>query len=156
MAEYHIAQINIARMVAPVDSDTMSGFTSRLDEINALADVADGFVWRLQTEEGDATDIRPFDDDMIIINMSVWENMEALHNYTYKTVHVELLKERKNWFHKLSTPHMAIWYIPAGHIPTPHEAQAKLALIGEHGASPLAFTFAHNFTVDEWLNIDEE
>lgn len=156
MASYHIAQINVARMVAPVDSESMFGFTSRLDEINALADQAPGFVWRLQTEEGDATDIRIFDDDMIIINMSVWESLEDLHNYTYKTAHAELIKGRKNWFEKLSSSHMALWYIPAGTIPTPENAIRKLELIDEHGSTPMAFTFAHSFSVDEWLSIDED
>ncbi len=156
MTTYHIAQVNVARMVAPLDSEEMSGFVNRLDEINALADEADGFVWRLQTDDGDATSIRVFDDEMIIVNMSVWESLETLHHYTYKTVHAELIKGRKNWFEKMSVPHMAIWYIPAGHIPTPGEAQIKLDLINEHGTTPMAFTFAHSFSVDEWLSIDEE
>lgn len=156
MTEYHIAQINVARMVAAIDSEEMSGFVERLDEINALADEAEGFVWRLQTEDGDATGIRPFEDEMIIVNMSVWESVEALHNYTYKTVHAQLIKGRKNWFQKMTAPHMAIWYIPAGHIPTEEEAQAKLDLINQHGITPMAFTFAHSFTVDDWLSVDEE
>lgn len=156
MADYHIAQINVARMVAPIDSEEMSGFVERLDEINALADEAEGFVWRLQTEDGDATGIRPFEDEMIIVNMSVWENLEALHHYTYKTVHAQLIKGRKNWFQKMTAPHMAIWYIPAGHIPTAEEAQSKLDLINQHGATPMAFTFGHSFTVDDWLTVNEE
>jgi len=151
MTNYHIAQINIARMVAPIDSEEMSGFVERLDEINALADVAEGFVWRLQTEEGDATDIRIFDDEMVIVNMSVWQSLDAFHHYTYKTVHSELIKGRKNWFQKMTVPHMAIWYIPS-----PEEAQTKLELINEHGATPMAFTFANSFTLDQWLSIDEE
>lgn len=156
MADYHIAQINVGRMVAPIESEEMSGFAERLDEINALADEAEGFVWRLQTEEGDATGIRVFDDDLIIVNMSVWESLEALHEYTYKTAHAQLIKGRKNWFQKMTVPHMAIWYIPAGYIPTAEEAQAKLDVLNEHGANPMAFTFAHSFTIDDWLSIDED
>ena len=156
MATYHIAQVNIARMVAPIDSEEMSGFVARLDEINAVADAAEGFVWRLQTEEGDATDIRIFDDDMIIINMSVWESIEALHNYVYQSEHAQLIKRRKDWFHKLSVPHMVMWWVPAGHIPTPEEAIAKLDLLNEHGTTPFAFNFSNAFSVDEWLELDEE
>lgn len=151
MPDYHLAQINIGRMLAPVDSDIMHGFTSRLDEINALADEAEGFVWRLQTEDGDATAIRPYDDDMMIVNMSVWETYEALHNYTYKTLHVELIKGRKDWFEKLSKPHMVLWWIPAGHIPTIDEAIAKLDALEAHGSTPHAFSFAKPVTVEDWL-----
>jgi len=156
MTQYHIAQINIGRMVGSIDSEEMSGFVARLDEINALADRAEGFVWRLQSDEGDATAIRVFEDDMILVNMSVWESIEALHNYTYKSAHAQLIKHRKDWFQKLEFSHMALWWIPAGHIPTAQEAVRKLELIDEHGVTPMAFTFAHSFPVDEWLAIDEE
>ena len=155
MTQYHIAQINIGRMVAAIDSEEMSGFVNRLDEINALADQAEGFVWRLQTEDGDATAIRIFEDDMLIINMSVWESIEALHNYTYKTAHAQLIKQRKEWFEKMSSSHMAMWWIPAGHIPTPQEAATKIALINERGVTADVFTFAHRFTVEEWLKITD-
>lgn len=155
MPEYHLAQINIGRMLAPVDSEVMFGFTSRLDEINALADEAEGFVWRLQTDDGDATAIRPYDDDMMIINMSVWESFEALHTYTYKTLHAELIKGRKQWFEKLSKPHMVLWWIPAGHIPTIEEALAKLDLLEANGSTPEAFTFAKRFTAEDWQAIEK-
>ena len=81
MPAYHVAQINIARMLDTIESETMAGFVARLDEINALADAAPGFVWRLQTEDGDATALRVFDDDMLLVNMSVWETIDALHDY---------------------------------------------------------------------------
>ena len=151
MADYHIAQVNIGRMVAPIDSEAMAGFVNRLDEINALADVAEGFVWRLQTDAGDATALRVFDDAMMIINMSVWENIEALHNYTYKSAHVELIRERKSGFVPMEQPFMVLWWIPAGHIPTTDEAKVKLQLLTEQGATPLAFTFTKRFTVEEML-----
>ncbi|MEL6528175.1 MAG: DUF3291 domain-containing protein, partial [Chloroflexota bacterium] len=93
MTQYHLAQLNIARMLAPIDSDTMSGFVARLDEINALAESTDGFIWRLTTPAGNATALRPFDDDMLIVNMSVWESINALHAYTYKSTHVELIRD---------------------------------------------------------------
>jgi hypothetical protein len=109
MTDYHIAQLNIGRILAPTDSEIMAGFMSRLDEINALADNTQGFVWRLQSDDGNATSIRVYDDDMLLVNLSVWESIEALHAYTYKTVHSELLRERQQWFAILGTPHLALW-----------------------------------------------
>src|SRR6059058_5838471 len=98
MRDYKVAQVNIARMRAPLDDPVMAGFVARLAEINALADRSPGFVWRLQTEEGDATYLRPYDDDRILFNLSVWENVEALKAYVYRTAHAELIKGRRSWF----------------------------------------------------------
>jgi hypothetical protein len=139
--KYHIAQINIARLRAPLDSPQLAGFVSRLEEINALADRAEGFVWRLQTPEGDATYLRPFDDDMIIVNMTVWESVEALKNYVYKTAHAELLRQRRDWFEHFENPYLAMWWVPAGHIPGIDEAKKRLKHLEEHGPSQFAFTF---------------
>ncbi len=141
----HLAQINIAQALAEMDDPIMHGFVSRLDEINALADDAPGFVWRLQTGDGDALSLRVFDDPMLIINMSVWENVETLKTFTYKTMHVQVFKERKTWFTKLGRPHLAMWWVPAGHIPTLDEAKEKLELIAERGPTPKAFTFSKVF-----------
>ena len=115
---HHIAQINIARMNFPIDSPSMAGFVSRLDEINALADGSPGFVWRLQTPEGNATDLRPYEDERIIVNMSVWESIEALKHYVYRTAHAELLRDRRSWFEQFSGAMLAMWWVPAGHIPS--------------------------------------
>ena len=156
MTKYHLAQLNIGRVLGAMDSEIMYGFASRLDEINALADTAEGFVWRLQTDEGNATSIHVFDDDMLLINMSVWESIEALHNYAYKTAHAELLRDRKQWFSQLGKPHMVLWWIEAGHIPTTDEAKTKLELLTEQGASPLAFTFTKRFTVEEMLAAQQQ
>jgi Domain of unknown function (DUF3291) len=153
MSSYHIAQLNIAKMLAPSDSEVMAGFMARLDEINALADTAEGFVWRLQSEDGDATSIRAFDDDMLLVNMSVWENIEALHDYSYKTVHAELIKQRRDWVSKMEKPHLVLWWVAAGHIPSVEEAKEKLAHINEHGASPLAFSFSKRFTIENLLAV---
>ena len=141
MTKYHIAQINIARMRAPLESEIMSGFVARLAEINALADGAPGFVWRLQTPEGDATYLRPFDDDRIIVNMSVWESVEHLKEYVYKSAHAELLRQRRDWFEHFSGAYLAMWWVPAGHIPGIDEAKKRLAHLEEHGPSQFAFTF---------------
>ena len=151
MADYHLAQLNIARMLGPIDSPVMGGFVARLDEINALADGYEGFVWRLQTEDGDATAIRVFDDDMLIVNMSVWESVEALANFTYKSIHVELIRQRHEWFSKLDQMYMVMWWIPAGTLPTIEEAKAKLEYLNEHGPTPLAFTFAKRFTIEDLI-----
>ena len=151
MPTHHLAQVNIARMLAPLDSEQMAGFVNRLDEINALADQAAGFIWRLQTTDGNATALRVFDDAMLIVNLSVWEDLESLHEYTYKTAHVELIRDRKQWFSQFEKPHLVLWWIAAGHIPTPTEAREKLEALTANGPSPAAFTFAKHFTIAEML-----
>lgn len=155
MTDYHLAQVNIAKMRAPIDSPIMAEFVAQLDAINAVAEAAPGFIWRLQSEEGNATSIRVFDDLMLIINMSVWESVEALFEYTYRSDHVDIFRRRGDWFERMETPHMALWWIPAGHIPTPQEAKDKLALLEREGATPLAFTFKCRFTVDEMLTVQQ-
>ncbi len=148
MAALHLAQVNIARMVAPLESDTMAGFVARLDEINAVADRSPGFVWRLQDGD-DATSLRPFDDDRILVNMSVWESVEALRTYVYASAHKDVLKQRQQWFSRFEGAFMALWWIPAGHIPTVEEAKARLAHLEAHGPSPFAFTFKAVFPPQE-------
>jgi hypothetical protein len=138
---HHIAQINIARMTAPLDSPVMAGFVGRLQEINALADGAAGFVWRLQTDEGDATYLRPYEDERIIVNMSMWDSVEALKQYVYRTAHAELLRDRRSWFEHFDGAQLAMWWVPAGHIPTVDEAKERLAHLAQHGPSAFAFTF---------------
>ncbi len=145
MANFQLAQINVAQAVADMNSETMTGFVSRLDEINALADHAPGFVWRLQSDEGDATSINVFDDDLMLINMSVWNSLESLKAFVYRTVHVELIQGREAWFGKLGKAHQALWWVPAGHIPCEDEGKEKLAYIREHGPSQTAFTFGNSF-----------
>ena len=148
---YHLAQVNIASMVAPIDSEIMSGFVARLDEINAVADGHDGFVWRLQTDEGDATALRPYEDERIIVNMSVWESVDTLFDYTYKSKHLELLKSRWSWFEHMKDFHMCMWWIPAGTIPTTDDAKHRLAYMIDKGISPYAFTFKQRYTIEEML-----
>ena len=149
MASYHIAQVNIGRMKAPLDDQVMAGFVRRLDEINALADHSAGFVWRLQTSAGNATYLRPYEDGRILLNMSVWETIEALRHYVYRTAHVELLRERQAWFEKFSGAYLALWWVPAGHIPGVDEAKKRLAHLDLHGPSQFAFTLRTVFPPDE-------
>jgi hypothetical protein len=137
----HLAQVNIARMRAPLEDPVMSGFVARLDEINALADRSPGFVWRLQTPDGNATYLRPYSDERILFNMSVWLDLESLRNYVYASTHVELLRRRQDWFEKFEGPSAALWWVPAGHIPSVEQAKERLSHLAENGPSPVAFTF---------------
>jgi hypothetical protein len=146
MTQYHLAQINIARMKAPLDDPLMQDFVAGLEPINALADTAPGFIWRLQDETGDATSLRPFPDDFLIVNMSVWDSVESLRQFTYKTAHVEYVRQRKQWFEKLDQPIYALWWLPAVQLPTVAEGKTRLEHLIEHGDSPTAFTFAKIFS----------
>jgi hypothetical protein len=145
MAGLHLAQINIGRMRAPLDDPAMAGFMTRLDDINALAERSGGFVWRLQGAEGNNTYLRPYEDERIIINMSVWETVEQLRAFTYHTAHAELLKQRRDWFETFDRAFLALWWIPAGHIPSVDEAKARLESIEQNGPTPFAFTFTNAF-----------
>ena len=146
MGLFHLAQVNIGRLRAAVDDPIMAGFKNQLGPINALADSSPGFVWRLQTESGDATAIKPYPDDALMaINMSVWESLEALQLFVYKSAHLSPLRDRKQWFEPLEGPILALWWIPGGHIPTVAEALARLDHLKQHGPTAHAFTFRAPF-----------
>ena len=149
VTKLHLAQVNIARMRGALEDPVMRGFVARLDEINALADASPGFVWRLQTDAGNATYLRPYDDERIIINMSVWEKVEDLRHYVYRGAHSEVLRQRGGWFEKLETPVVALWWIPAGRIPSVDEATKRLSHLEANGPTPFAFTFRAMFPPDE-------
>jgi len=150
VAKYHVAQVNIGRVRAPIGDPIMAGFVARLDELNALADRSPGFVWRLQTTDGNATYFRPYPhDDRILMNMSVWETIEALRHYVYKTVHAELLRQRHEWFEKFVGSYTALWWVPAGHRPGIDEATKRLAHLEKHGPTQYAFTFKTTFQPDD-------
>jgi hypothetical protein len=145
----HIAQVNIARMNAPLDDPIMAGFVARLDEINALADRSPGFVWRLQSAQGNATYLRPYNDERILFNMSVWETMEHLRYYVYRTTHAQLIRQRREWFEAFAGVYLALWWVPANHTPSVDEAKKRLAHLEVHGPAPFAFTFREAFPPDE-------
>ena len=150
MTNYHVAQVNIGRIKAPLDDPIMAGFMNRLDELNALADQSPGFVWRLQTGEGNATYFRPYDhDDRILLNMSVWENIETLKHYVYRTMHAELLRQRHDWFEKLTGTYTALWWVPQGHRPSIDEAKQRIARLDANGPTEFAFTFKTTFPPHE-------
>lgn len=139
---HQLAQINIAHALDSMESETMKGFVDRLEEINTHADNSSGFVWRLKTEEGDATAIIAFDEPLMIINMSVWEDIESLKDFVYKSMHIDLIKDRDAWFNKISKVHQALWWIPKGHIPSVEEGKEKLKLLQQEGPNDKVFTFA--------------
>ena len=150
MPTYHLAQANIGRFRAPIESDVMEGFRKQLDPVNALADRSPGFIWRLQTEDGNATAIRPYaGDDLMAINLSVWESLESLQHFVYNTSHVDTLRARKQWFEPIEGPILVLWWVLAGHIPSVTEAQERLAFLKEHGPTPHAFTFRTPFSVPD-------
>jgi Domain of unknown function (DUF3291) len=141
----HLAQLNIGRLRAPLDDPRIDGFRTNLDRVNRLAEASPGFVWRLQDEGGDATGIKVFDDDLEIINLTVWESIEALADFTYRSGHVELLRRRREFFEAPSAPILCLWWIPEGTLPTPTEAVDRLEQLRAHGPTPTAFTFRHRF-----------
>ena len=144
MTEYHLAQLNIAKLKFAPDAPEMAGFVNQIEAINALADDAPGFVWRLQTDEGDATAIDYFGPDYLV-NMSVWENIKALHDYVYRSSHKKVLARRKEWFDHLQEAYSVLWWIPKGHIPTVEEAGERLDRLRNEGPHTQAFTFKQTF-----------
>ena len=149
--DYVVAQVNIGRLVAPLDSPQLADFVAMLDPVNAVADAAPGFVWRLQTEDGNATALRAFEEDAegadggILINMSVWETVEDLAAFAYGDAHLAVLRRRREWFERLKDAYMALWWIPRGHIPTIHEAEERVKHLRAHGPTPYAFTLRVHF-----------
>jgi Domain of unknown function (DUF3291) len=144
----HIAQVNVARALGPLDSTPMAGFMAALAPVNALADAAPGFVWRLQTEAGDATAVRIGADPLVIVNLSVWESLEALWAFTYGSAHVGVMQRRRIWFERPAEAHLALWWVPAGAPPAVDEATARLAALRRDGPSPHSFDFKHPFAPD--------
>ena len=138
---YHLAQLNIARAKTDIDDPAMNDFMNALDHINGLAESSPGFVWRLQTEEGNAMSLRPFDDDRMVVNLSTWESVEQLRAFAYKGEHLDYFRCRAEWFESLPT-YQVLWWVPAGHRPTVEEAKAKLALLEAEGPGEEVFTFA--------------
>jgi len=138
----HVAQINISRMRAQLEDEVMHGFAGRLDEINALADSSPGFVWRLQTDDGDATALRVFDDPLTLINLSVWSDIQSLRDFVFRSKHRELLLGREQWFLPMDGPRLALWWVEPNHHPDVDEAKTRLDQLANEGSSREVFTFA--------------
>jgi hypothetical protein len=151
-SDWELAQVNVAIAKGPMDSQVMAGFVAALEPINAVADAAPGFVWRLQDDSGDATAIRVFEDDRMLINLSVWESAEALSQFVYRSDHTSVMRGRKQWFETIRL-YLALWWVPAGHRPTPLEARERLEHLRTHGPTPYAFTFKRRFEPGDELVI---
>ena len=148
MSNYQLAQLNIAALKAPLESPELKDFVDNLDRINALAEGSAGFVWRLKGEGNDATSLRPLGED-VIVNMSVWRDVEALKDYVYRSGHVEIMRRRREWFTRMAQAYMVLWWVPAGHVPTMAEAAARLELLRQKGPTSEAFTFGEAFAAPD-------
>ncbi|GGW33726.1 hypothetical protein GCM10010503_07220 [Streptomyces lucensis JCM 4490] len=148
-AAYELAQVNIARLRFPLDSPQLKDFVDALDSVNATADGSAGFVWRLQSDSGNATDIPVLGDEWLIVNMSVWRDTDALTAFMYQGRHRELLGRRREWFERLEEAVTALWWVPAGHRPAVAEAEDRLLHLRAHGPTPYAFTLRTSFPPGE-------
>jgi hypothetical protein len=142
---YHLAQVNVGRLVAPIDSPELADFVANLEPINALGDASPGFVWRLQTDAGDATAVPVLDDAEMIVNLTVWESVEALADFAYRSDHKDFLRRRREWFVPMDEAYLALWWVPAGHTPTVPEAEERLLHLRAHGPTAYVFTFRDRF-----------
>ena len=145
MCAYELAQLNIGIIKGPMDSPVMADFAASLERINALADRSPGFIWRLKTEAGDATAIRPFDNPSLLVNMSVWRDLESLRDYVYHSAHVEVMRRRREWFERMNEAFLVLWWVPEGHRPTVAEATGRLERLRSRGPGAQAFTFRQAF-----------
>lgn len=144
MPEYHLAQLNIAAMKYAMESAEMADFNASLERINNLADNAPGFIWRLQSEDGNATEIRLFGENTLV-NLSVWHDFEALRSYVYDSAHAAIMRRRREWFDRTEGAHLVLWWVPASHLPGLEEARSRLELLQDIGPSQDAFNFARPF-----------
>jgi Domain of unknown function (DUF3291) len=153
--EWHVAQINIGRLRAPIDDPLIAEFRDGLAEVNALAERSPGFVWRLQTDEGDATALHPTGEELVIPNMSVWESVENLADFVFRSGHTQFLRRRREWFEQYESAYVTLWWVPAGHVPTLEEGMQRLSLIDRDGPTHEAFTFVRRFP-PPGLDVDVE
>ena len=153
---FHLAQINIGRLVAPTDDPQLADFVAQLDPVNKLADAAPGFVWRLPSSSGNATAVLYSDDPRVIVNMSVWESLAALRDYTYASHHMRVFRDRAKWFEKMDKPQYCLWWVPAGHLPTVAEGKQRMEHYQTHGATPFAFWFSQSFPAPVDQEMDQE
>lgn len=152
---HYLAQLNIAKMLAPLDSPVMADFVNNLNRINALAESSEGFIWRLKDDANNATSIKIYNDDFLIVNMSVWKDIDRLFRFAYQTQHLEIFKRRNEWFEKMKEMHMALWYVEENHKPTTIEAAERLDYLRANGDTPFAFTFKNRFSVEEALSFQK-
>jgi hypothetical protein len=149
MSNYQLAQLNIGEIRAPLDSPELQDFVDNLDGINALAESSTGFIWRLKGDGNDATSLRPYDSDKIIVNMSVWRDVASLRAFVYDSAHVAIMKRRREFFTRMVKAYLVLWWVPAGHEPTVTDAVAKLEMLRAHGSTAEAFTFVEAFSAPD-------
>ena len=147
--QFYIAEFNISRLKAPLDSPMMKEFVDFLDPVNRFAEDSPGYVWRLAAPNGQASSYLPpaYDDEMIVTNLTIWKDIQSLRNFAYKTVHTYFLRSRKKWFEQAADPQVVLWWIPKGHLPTVEEAKQKLRCLQENGPTAEAFTFQVPFDI---------
>ncbi len=141
----HLAEINVARLRYPLEDPRVADFVDNLDAINALAERSPGFLWRLKDDTGNATHISAFDDPLVIVNLSVWDSVEALHAFAYKTVHRRFVQRRNEWFDLFDGPYLALWWVEPGAWPDAAEGRRRLAHLDAVGPTAWAFTFRNLF-----------
>ncbi|MDW3212239.1 MAG: DUF3291 domain-containing protein [Reichenbachiella sp.] len=144
--KYHLAQLNITRMRAPLHDPIMKEFNDFLDPVNKLAEESPGFVWRYTEKQGEVLAV--FEDAMIVANMSVWVDYPSLKAYTYDTVHNYFLKSRKKWFEKMDSHQVVLWWVETDHTPSLSEAKERLDQLNQQGASPSAFGLREMYHAD--------
>lgn len=154
--KFNLAQLNIATALAPMDDPIMANFVNQLDQINALGESSPGFVWRMKDESDNATAIQVFENPLTIVNLTVWESIEALKEFSYRSAHAGVMRRRREWFQPMDEAYLVLWWIPAGHLPTPEEAKAKLALLRSQGATSAAFDFKQPFPAPTQLDAMSE
>jgi Domain of unknown function (DUF3291) len=145
MSAYELAQLNIGIIKGAMDSPLMAEFAANLARINALAERSPGFIWRLQTEDGDATAIRPFANENLLVNMSVWRDVAHLRAYVYQSAHLEIMRRRREWFERMADAYLVLWWVPGGHRPSVEEAIERLTALRRSGPHPQAFNFGAVF-----------
>jgi len=156
MSGWHLAQLNVGRILAPTDSAQLAEFMAALDEINARAEATPGFVWRLQSDSGNATDIRVSADPSFLVNMSVWATIESLFDFVYRSAHTAVMARRRQWFEKPTEAYQVLWWVPAGQVPSVREALERLDHLRRHGPTPQAFTFNRRYPPPGELGAPED
>lgn len=145
-----LAQVNIGRLLAPLESEQLAGFVAALEPVNALADAAPGFGWRLTGGDGnDATSERIFGEQDLLLNMSVWRDLESLSDFVFRGAHVEVMRQRRLWFAPMTEVYTALWWVPVGSLPTIADAEERILHLREHGPTSFAFTFRVPFPEPE-------
>jgi heme-degrading monooxygenase HmoA len=145
VTDWHIAQMNVATALYPLEDPRIADFIAALDEVNALAERSPGFVWRLKSEQGNATDIKVTDDPKMIVNLTVWASVETLFDFVYKSSHRLVMARRREWFDRPVRAYQVMWWIAAGSVPSVEDGLARLAHLDAQGPSPHAFTFKQKF-----------